>query len=381
MTQIGPNDRSNRLPAPPSSSRAHETEASLITAPLSQPGKTQSSPQPSASGANSLISNGSPLGLNAALALNPGQLLQLLRSLLQLPKELVQLLAMLSNADPAAAQALMQELLQTLLNTETPAPLDDLQAALLAHADGAQEKLLKLLQTAGAGTGAHPGQLGELLGTLSELVSQARQSPGQALHAAIHLYLPYPLHPPQAFTLRQESASGEEDGDSGGSASEQLALYIETLTLGQFKITLNAQGRAPLQALVLHEPLATAFTATIAQEVAQGMGGNGQIEFFFTLKENAKAPAIPPDANPTHPAPDAAPASSPPKADSPQPNHENVPAGNEMQTVSSAEGKQSVGLHPTGGLSMTALYAAYVLIRVIFELDEQNQRHQQRAKF
>ncbi len=358
MTQIGPNFRPNGQPNPIATSRGATSGE-----PLSTSGEPHTANQPSSAEHHALPTGSLTPALNAELALQPGQLLQLLRNLLKLPKELAQLLAMLANENPTMAKTVLPELLEALLQTETPVPLNELQAALLTHVDEAREKLLKLLQSAGGGSGGHPGQLGELLGTLSELVAQSKQSPGQALHAAIHLYLPYPLHPPQAFSLRQEAAGSGEGGESAGTAGEQLALFIETLTLGQFRITLSSQGRAPLHAIVQHEPIATAFTAAIAQEVVTGLGGAGHIDLSFVLKDNPKAITLRPDSNP--------PAAS---AES------EAPANAHESPLHAATGKQSVGLHPTGELSMSALYAAYVIIRVIFELDEQHQRHQQRAR-
>lgn len=295
-------------------------------------------------------------GLNQQLALASEQLLQLLKNLLQMPKELGQLMAMLADVDPASAQALLQNLLQS----ETPVPLEQLQQLLLSHADAAQDKLMKLLQSTAQNPGNQSSQMGELLSTLNELVAKAKESPMQALQSTISLYLPaYPFHPPQAFSLRYEPpGTGDNDGENSdeNQQGEQLSLFMDTMTLGQFKITLAAQGPAPIQAVVLHDPVAKPFEAEITQQVNEALGGAGRMELLFMPKPGQTAK------------PETSAASS-------------EPAFNPSETSApyATDGKQSVALHPSGGISMAALYGAYAIIRVIFELDEQNKTHQARA--
>jgi hypothetical protein len=316
------------------------------------------SPNPTSSAmAQANLSASAMAGLNPKLSLAATQLLQLLKSLLQMPREMAQLMALLADADPASAQAMLQQ----LLASETPVPLEQLQQLLLSHADAAQEKLMKLLQTTAMSPGGQSGQMGELLGTLSELVGKAKESPTQALHSTITLYLPHlPIQPPQAFSLRYENpGGGDGEAASGeGQSSEQLCLFIETMTLGRFRITLEAQSRAPLEAIVSHEPQAAPFEAEIVRQTDELMGGPGRLALIFLEKPGKQVARQ--------------------SAQLPTSETEAVQVSKQNATAA-RDGKQSVALHPSGGISMAALYGAYALIRVIFEVDSQNKLHQTRA--
>lgn len=351
MSNIGPNFRPPRqqaqsgLSKQPDNASATENAQQSTTqngatagqnsAPLQLPGTT--------------LSGLFATGMQPELALASDQLLLLLKNLLQMPKELAQLMALLADIAPDSAQAM----LQNLLESEVPIPLDKLQQLLLSHGDAAQEKLLKLLQSAAMSSGKQSSQLGEMLGTLTELLQKAKESPTQALQSTMSLYLPpYPLHPPQAFTLRFEA--GDKSNSEAENASEddeaQLALFITTLTLGQFKISLAAQQRAPIEAVIHHEAAAAPFEQEIIRQTDLAMGGPGRLLLLFVPKAPAKAAQQQP------------------------------PSGQAIsEELSDDSHTQSVAIHPAGGISMSALYGAYALIRVIFEMDTQNKVHLTRA--
>jgi len=354
LSNIGPNFRppwqqaqSGLSKQPDNASATENTQQGSIQNGVN-PGQNATQPSLSPAALSGLFAT----GLQSELALASDQLLLLLKNLLQMPKELAQLKALLADVAPDSAQAL----LQNLLESEVPLSLDKLQQLLLSHADAAQDKLLKLLQSTAMSSSGQSSQLGELLGTMTELLQKAKESPTQALHSTMSLYLPnYPLHPPQAFSLRFE-ANGKSDSDSEeseeSSADEesQLALFINTLTLGQFKITLASQQRAPIEAVIHHEAIAAHFEQELIRQTDLAMGGPGRILLLFVPKTGAKAAHQKP--------PSEQPAS---------------------ETTSNNLNNQSVAIHPTGGVSMTALYGAYALIRVIFEVDTQNQVHLTRA--
>jgi len=297
-----------------------------------------------------------PLALGALFAhenvLSAQQLMQLLRNLLQMPRELVQLLAMMANLDPKMSQ----ELLKKLLSEDAQIPPEALQAFLQEHLDSAQDKLLKLMQSGPTSMTGSGKQMGDLMGTLTELVSKAGKSPAEALHSTISLYLPYyPLHPPQAFSLRFESPPGnqqeeDENGEGQNNDEQQLVLFIQTLTLGQFKISLSAERPTRLLAVIEHDAQATPYEANICEQVKEAMGeGHTQsIELMFIARAGAKG--------------------------------NQVAATNRSGTSKPEPEKQSVGIHPTGGISAVAIHGAYLLIRVILELDNRNGLDQTRLQ-
>ena len=353
MSNIGPNNF--RPPWQQSQAKqTAQTSASEAAGPAANSSGTNSGAALGNAVAQAGLSSLLSAGLNQELALGSTQLLQLLKNLLQMPKEMAQLLALLADADPASAQAM----LQTLLASETPVPLEQLQQLLLSHADAAQDKLMKLLQTTAASPGGPSSQMGELLNTLNELAGKAKESPTQALQTTIGLYLPhFPLQPPQAFSLRYESPEQSDSEDSGeASAGEQLALFISTVSLGQFKINLAAQGQAPVQALVNHEPAAAPFEAEITAQVQQAIGGPGRIELVFIPNPSAGRAAQIWNAEAENDETDS--------SQTPKP-----------------ERQQSVALHqsPGSGISFAALAVAYAIIRVILEIDDRNKLQQARA--
>jgi hypothetical protein len=297
-------------------------------------------------------------------ALTAEQLVLLLRNLLQMPKEMVQLLAMFAEGDPAAGQAI----LKTLLAEEIPVSLEALQQFVQSNADKAQDKLLKLLQSSQMPLTGSGKQMGELLGNLSDMAGKAGKSPMEALHTAISLYLPgYPLHPPQAFTLRFETPGGGEDEESGAQQEDQLVLWIETIHLGHFKITITTgqppeaeQSSSRWQVWVEHDPVAALNLPDLRDQVVTAAGGAAMVSLMF-LPRSAATPARPPERPQTHPTVEHPAVSGNPAAES------------------ASGGRQSVGIHPAGGVSAGILCLAYLLIRVVFELDNREGLTRQRA--
>lgn len=353
MTSIGPNYPSSwRKPAsaqprPETSSEVSNAQAN--NAPTNQnPEKAASllSGQESAHPIFTLASE--------AARLTPDQLLTLLKNLLKMPREIVQLLAFFAETDGA----LGLELLQKLLTEDAQVPLEELQQFLQSNMNQAQGKLLKLLQSSTSGPSGLGGQTGELLNHLSELVAKTGKSPLEALHTAISLYLPYyPLHPPQAFTLRLEQ-SRQDDGSSETSGSDDtqwLTLFIETMALGVFKIALYTPEKIQCHVRIEHDNQSIPFQKQIAeglQAETSAYPNQTQIVLEFI----------------TRPGPERALLSG-------ENDLQSLPEV--VQNISSTQAEktrgQSVGLHPTGGLSVILIHAAYLLIRVILEIDNQLQ--------
>ncbi|MCE3235002.1 MAG: hypothetical protein K0Q50_1182 [Vampirovibrio sp.] len=283
-------------------------------------------------------------------ALSAQQLVQLLRNLLQMPKEMVQLLALLADLEPN----MNQELLKKLLTEEAQVPMEELQQFLQNHMDKAQDKLLKLLQTSQMSLTGSGKQMGDLMGTLSALMTKAGKSPAEALHSTISLYLPYyPLHPPQAFSLRFEQTPGQpEEEREQNEQQQQLVLFIQTITLGQFRIEVS-QGQQPQWlALVEHDSVASPYREEIQKQVHEALGSPLSQTLSLAFMQRAG-----------------------------KMEESRLPSQSDATSSSSnpAE-KQSVGIHPAGGnVPAMAIQCAYLLIRVILEIDNRNALQQGRA--
>lgn len=352
MSFIGPNFRppgqSYQSGGPAQGGRLQSTGG-----PANPEGVSAGNPTPS-TGA------GLPAGTLPLAALMAGNLplpaedfARLLRNLFQLPREMIQLLALLSEQEPAVGQALLEALVQE----ESKVPLEALQDFLQGRMDTAQQKLLKLLQ---GNPSAMAGlrDVRTLMQGLGELAEKIKQGPQGALEATVTLYLPfYPFHPPQAFTLRFETP---EEGAEGlaESAEPQLVLYVETLTLGSFRAVILPDTDKPAghwQAVMSHEAAAAPYLQAIETGLQQAATVAIPIRLLFTPNaseragQGAKGGPVTTDA-----------ASS------------ERPAADPASAIVGPVGRQSVGLHPAGGVSVLAIQVAYLLIRVILELDNRN---------
>lgn len=281
------------------------------------------------------------------LALPAEDLAKLLRNLFQLPKEMIQLLALLSEQEPALGQALLEALMQE----EVKVPLEALQDFLQGRVDKAQEKLLKLLQGNPAAM-AGLGDVGTLMQGLGELADKIKQGPQGALDATVTLYLPfYPLHPPQAFTLRFEAPEQDDQG-SAESSEPQLVVYLETLTLGAFRAVILPDTDKPVghwQVVVGHESAATPYLQSLEAGLQEAAAAPMPVRLLFTLNASqGKSQGVKGEVG-------------------------NIqPSGNSASSTTGSPVRQSVGLHPAGRVSVLAIQVAYLLIRIILELDNRN---------
>jgi hypothetical protein len=247
------------------------------------------------------------------------------------------------------------------LSEDVAVPLEALQQLIQTHADKAQDKLLKLLQSSQMSLTGSGKQMGDLMSHLSELVGKAGKSPMDALHTAMSLYLPYyPLHPPQGFTMRFEATEGGQDGESGQNNDVQLVLWIETIRLGPFKITI-APGQQGLnnptpsqsrwQVWVEHDPAAVSVLEVLQAQVSQSSGGEHMVGMIFLPRMASVSPSS------------AASSTNHASESNPSPSSR----------------KQSVDIQPTGSVSGGLLCLAYLFIRVVFELDNREELTRQRA--
>lgn len=276
--------------------------------------------------------------------MSPGQLMMLLRNLLQMPREMVQLMALLANLE----QSTTQEILQKLMTEDIPVPLEELQQFLTTHAGKCQEKLLKLMQSSHMDWGGSGKDMGDLMTLLSQVTSQAKQSPADALQSTLSLYLPYyPLQGPQRFSLHFEDMEG--GGEDGGAENKQLVIFIDTITLGQFRISMaTARRQTQLQILIIHDPLEPELLSEIETQVKQALSAENTLPPELLFQERAGA-AVRARQQPTSP------------------------------DASQKNDKPAVAIHPSEGISISSIHAAYVLIRVILDIDSRQVLHKQRA--
>lgn len=342
MGHIGPNFNAPRQHPP--SSTPMQAGGATGGLPTSSPvGAGSALPTPSSAGAaQSGLFSLAPLFAFENMP-SPREMVALLRNLLQMPREMVQLLALLSKVDTQSAQ----QLLKTLLAENPKIPLDELQQLILTNAKESQGKLIQLLQSSQMTKTGTAAQMGELMNTLTQLIAQAKGSPADALQTTLALYLPYfPLPEPQKFSL------GFEDWLEGESGADdaQLVLFIETRTLGLFKINLAQEATTCLRIRVEHDSEACLVQPQIQQQADREMlqGSGHQISWEWLLRQ----------ARP---------------ADSEDSTLANANSGRADSTIATPEqglsAGQSVGIHPGGGVSIGVIHAAYVLIRVVLEQD------------
>lgn len=324
---------------------------------LQQPASVQNATPNTLQGANPSHALGIPTDSSTGLlslgslfaqanALSTSQMVQLLKNLLQLPREMVQLMALLSDLDTQTTQ----ELLQTLLNEPVHITPEGIQELLQEKTQQSTEKLLKLLQNTPMQYSPSGQQLGDLLKDLSEFSSKAKNSPAEALQTLVSLYLPtYPLQGPQRFFLYFEPP---KTGEEAPSETTNLLVFIETLHLGSLKITLSQQPDSKI-ALDLDHQISDDILKNRLEACLQEALQSQQIP-LAQLQFNQDTEACSQEG----------------KAIAPLISQSN-----------SSEFRQSVSVHPTGAISAALILTAHTIIRTVFEFDTrqsvQNSRQQQ----
>jgi hypothetical protein len=152
----------------------------------------------------------------------------------------------------------------TLAQTDSPVPLDQLQVALQHHLAQGQQRLGKLLSGSGVATMASQAPVvSDLLTQLQGLTTQLQQAtPQQSLTPLLLLYLPYlpigvlPLPLPWPDWPDDD---GTADGGSGEGDSPPLTIYLETVKIGKLKAQLQVSQHTQLRLSVTHQPLASVY--------------------------------------------------------------------------------------------------------------------------
>ena len=186
---------------------------------------------------NTLKTNVSP-NQNAVLELNQNirfnsinrmEQANLMKGLLSLPKEIEELFSFLmyKNISP--------ETLETLLKQNQKLNTDLIRQTLEENSKESLNKLLKLFQQAPGGT-QNTEQIKEILTLLSQVIPKKDASAQEILTNLTLLYLPWlPLSEKQDIEIRFEKRESEEDDNSEQTV---LVIYITTINLGRFKISI-----------------------------------------------------------------------------------------------------------------------------------------------
>ena len=119
-------------------------------------------------------------------------------------------------------------------------------------------------------------------------------------------------------------------------------MFIETLSLGQFKAVLGLNNATRLNMIIEHDPAANHVIGEIDAQIRAGLSGQNvpSPDITFTQREASAFETANREAR--------------------------APLG------AAAPGKPAVSIHPMGGVSVVAIHAAYLVTRVIIEIDNRH---------
>ncbi len=290
-----------------------------------------------------------------------------LKDAMKLPEELRTTLMMM--ALEATPETLKKSLKQTLKQViqdnanELTIPLDEMQKLLGKNTDEAKSKLMKLLQASPISQTQSGPQVAELVKTLDKMSEKIKQSPMHATETLVLLYLPiYPLVPPQKMDLSFEDGSGGEEGQE---RDMSVVMYLETNTLGRFKIVVSQYEPLQVGVLMFHEKIAAPILPILKDKTNEQLAKDGlPAAIFDTSLLNSGGAAQ--------------------ETSTSSSNAENTAANADLsegfKRATRQEDKQEVNIQPGDSVSLIILNTAYALSRWIFELDEQNRPLQKSAK-
>ena len=162
-------------------------------------------------------------------AINRIEQANLIKELLNLPKDIAELFSFLMY------KQISSETLETLLKQNQKLNVDLIRQTLEENSKESLNKLLKLFQQAPGGT-QNTEQIKEILALLSQVIPKKDASAQEILTNLTLLYLPWlPLSEKQDIEIRFEKREREEDDNSEQTV---LVIYITTINLGRFKISI-----------------------------------------------------------------------------------------------------------------------------------------------
>lgn len=178
-----------------------------------------------------------------AKMLNRSEQSALMKELLNLPKDIKQLLAMLAGKNTS-----QQAIAQLLKSSSIKIKPEILQQLLQTNSKEVINKLIKLVQQSPANTQGFD-QLKSIIALLGQIIPGRESTPQEILTHLLLLYLPWlPLMEDQKIQVQLEK------NKSGGSDDEDIALviYISTINLGRFKATFLLDKNNKLDILIEH---------------------------------------------------------------------------------------------------------------------------------
>ena len=266
--------------------------------------------------------------MNSAMSLNSmdvRQLATLLRELLSLPKEMQQLLAMLAFGESGTA-----ELAKMLKDPSLQLIVKQLQTLLGQNSKEAIGKLIQLTQN-NALFFEGSNQLRDILGLVQKLAVTAQTSPADALTTAMILYLPWlPLAEQQKLELT--FGFQEEDENNDKAECEVLILFITTMNLGTFKITIMLNKDKSIDIEIESDQIDAEVIKNIVADTNKTIDNSGLKSKVATITRKTAETKSP----------------------------------KEMK----ADTNKSISLHPSGKISMVTINIGHSIAKTIFETDE-----------
>lgn len=326
-------------------------------------GMTQASGQPAAKG---------PMTLPGMTALE-SQLF--IKNLLEFPKDLQALLMLLAFPEDQTKPDAMKKALKKTLKDDPDLLLllENAQNQLgKASQDGVQ-KLLKMMgQSRMMGAGSGTPQLEEMFKMASAIQQQVNMSPVQALNTMMLLYLP-PLMVPQQIQFRFEpfQGDGEEDGDSGGGsgAKYHLVMFMDTANLGKFKVSMGLEKSTQIMVLMEHDPQARRILQPLSKQVTTGVAEDGLPPPLFTYMEREQrtestliADEISLEAELS--------ASLSASLSKQLATAEAKALASDVNGAKAKPKDKKVAVYPHEGVSIVVVHAAYLLAKIVFQLDD-----------
>lgn len=264
------------------------------------------------------------LNLNA---LEANEFARLVRDLMSMPKEFKFLLQQLLelSGDP-------KKLAQFLKDGNADINLNDLQKLLQGNGKQVITKLITLMQ-ASRGMVEQQGQFKELLGFVSETVAKAQQSPQEAMHSTLLLYLPWlPLAEPQQFDLRYGFSAEDDEQQASSEGIEVLVMYVSTINIGSFHVTVMVNKERKVEIDLLNDALTMEELAQIKEKILEKLTISGVEP---QIQVGKKEPII-------------------------------VKENADLEKA----GEKMLSLHPSGKISSLTLTTGYTVAKTIFELDQ-----------
>jgi len=162
-------------------------------------------------------------------AINRIEQANLIKELLNLPKDIAELFSFLMY------KQISSETLETLLKQNQKLNTALIKQTLEENSKESLNKLLKLFQQAPGGT-QNTEQIKEILTLLSQVIPKKDASAQEILTNLTLLYLPWlPLSEKQDIEIRFEKRESKEEENSEQTV---LVIYITTINLGRFKISI-----------------------------------------------------------------------------------------------------------------------------------------------